>query len=446
MTMRCHFRSGCREAWSALLAFAGLALAPGPLSGQPFVYVSDNFLDRVLVVDPATDSLVTSISVGDQPEGLAVTPDGGRVLVANRDSGTVSVIDTASQTVVATIPVGVFPHDVAILPGGSRAYVTNQLSDSVSVIDMSSLSVVATVAVGAGPLGIAASADGTRVWVVERIANSVSAIDPATHAVVSTIPVSNALLDVAIAPDGGTLYLSRAVASGLVMVVDVATASVVAAVALPAVPDGIAVAPDGSRVWVARSGDGGVSVLDPATLSLTADLSLPGSAVASGVAPTAEGDRIYVAAGSDGRVWWIDAAAEAVLGFLVTGGNPFRVATGPPEVIVVEIDVKPGSFPNCFNLNGHGVIPVAVLGSAELEVTEIDPQSLLFDGLRVRVRGKRGPLCSFEEVDGDGFLDLVCQFEDEPENWSAGSDTATLTGALFDGRRIEGQDSICTVG
>ena len=29
----------------------------------------------------------------------------------------------------------------------------------------------------------------------------------------------------------------------------------------------------------------------------------------------------------------------------------------------VEIDIKPGSDPNCFNNNGHGVIPVAILSS-----------------------------------------------------------------------------------
>jgi hypothetical protein len=31
----------------------------------------------------------------------------------------------------------------------------------------------------------------------------------------------------------------------------------------------------------------------------------------------------------------------------------------------VGIDIKPGSDPNCFNINGHGVIPVAILGSSE---------------------------------------------------------------------------------
>jgi len=111
-------------------------------------------------------------------------------------------------------------------------------------------------------------------------------------------------------------------------------------------------------------------------------------------------------------------------------------------VVEVLVDVKPGSSPNCFNLDGHGVIPVAVLGSAALNVNDIDQVSLSFGGLEVRVRGNKGPQCSLEDANDDSFLDLVCQFEDDTTNWSAGaSDRATLTGRLLDGTAIEGSDS-----
>lgn len=118
--------------------------------------------------------------------------------------------------------------------------------------------------------------------------------------------------------------------------------------------------------------------------------------------------------------------------------------SGPSE-ITVEIDIKPGSDPNCFNLNGHGVIPVAVLGSAFVNATQIDAMSLSFGGLEVRVRGNKGPSCSIENSNGDSYLDMVCRFEDDSANWSAGEDTAALTGMLFDGTAIAGSDSICIV-
>jgi hypothetical protein len=91
------------------------------------------------------------------------------------------------------------------------------------------------------------------------------------------------------------------------------------------------------------------------------------------------------------------------------------------------------------------VIPVAILGSADFDASEIDTYSLTFDGLTVRVRGNRGPLCSSEDSNGDGFMDLVCHFDDNPDYWLEGDDTGTVSGALFDGIEFEGSDSICVV-
>lgn len=111
----------------------------------------------------------------------------------------------------------------------------------------------------------------------------------------------------------------------------------------------------------------------------------------------------------------------------------------------IAIDIKPGSDPNCFNINGHGVIPVAILGGADLNVQDIVHDTLLFAGLEVRVRGNKGPLCHFEDTNSDSYLDLVCQFEDDTSNWAASDTSATLTGFLLNGKSIKGTDSICVV-
>lgn len=113
--------------------------------------------------------------------------------------------------------------------------------------------------------------------------------------------------------------------------------------------------------------------------------------------------------------------------------------------LIAGIDIKPESDPNCFNINGHGVIPVAILGNTYIDVSNIDVDTVLFGGLEVRVRGNKGPLCSIEDVNGDEMDDMVCQFEDDPGMWAAGTGTATLTGELLDGTPIEGTDSICVV-
>ncbi len=127
-------------------------------------------------------------------------------------------------------------------------------------------------------------------------------------------------------------------------------------------------------------------------------------------------------------------------------------ADGKCKGTTVQIDIKPGSYPNCFNINGHGVIPVAILGRTDFDVTTIDTDTLIFAGLVVRVRGNKGPLCHAEDVSGDftnpegapdGVLDLVCQFEDDASMWDPGDGEAGLTGKLLDGTPIEGIDSIC---
>jgi hypothetical protein len=46
----------------------------------------------------------------------------------------------------------------------------------------------------------------------------------------------------------------------------------------------------------------------------------------------------------------------------------------------------------------------------------------------------------------DEFLDLICHFEDDSENWSpSAADVATLTGELLDFTLITGTDTICVV-
>jgi hypothetical protein len=125
---------------------------------------------------------------------------------------------------------------------------------------------------------------------------------------------------------------------------------------------------------------------------------------------------------------------------VVEPGDWIRVVTAP--VREVGIDIKPGSYPNSFNINGNGVIPVAVLGSDTFDVTEIDASTLSFAGLDVRVKGNDDPQCSIKDTNGDGYDDLVCQFVDDPDTWIPVDDTATLTGQLNDGTAFYGTDSI----
>ncbi|MFJ9469880.1 IPT/TIG domain-containing protein [Streptomyces caniferus] len=92
----------------------------------------------VAMASPVTAMLLANalVPVGTGPIGVAITPDGSFVYVANSRSSTVSVIDTATNLVTATVTGLNGPIDVAITPDGNFLYVTNNGSNNVSVLQI----------------------------------------------------------------------------------------------------------------------------------------------------------------------------------------------------------------------------------------------------------------------------------------------------------------------
>ncbi|UCB42133.1 MAG: hypothetical protein JSV77_06590 [Dehalococcoidales bacterium] len=81
--------------------------------------------------------------------------------------------------------------------------------------------------------------------------------------------------------------------------------------------------------------------------------------------------------------------------------------------IEVEIDIKPSSDPNSINMHSHGVLPIAILGAADFDVYTINPETANIDGIGVTTRGSaKSPklAISYEDVNGDGLLDLIMFF------------------------------------
>ncbi len=122
--------------------------------------------------------------------------------------------------------------------------------------------------------------------------------------------------------------------------------------------------------------------------------------------------------------------------------------------IIATVDIKPGSDSNSINLCSNGAIPVAILGSDTFEVLDennnprIDTESLRFAEAAVKVVGKKDPhsLCSYEDVNGDSFIDLVCHYVTTDIAGIDGEATsATVNGELVDGTPIEGTDSVSIV-
>ena len=112
-----------------------------------------------------------------------------------------------------------------------------------------------------------------------------------------------------------------------------------------------------------------------------------------------------------------------------------------PDVLAVDIDIKPGSFPNSINQGSGGVIPVAILGSETFDATLVDGGTCTLGDAMVKIVGRSDKLlCSVEDVNDDGFLDQVCKFVTIDLGAAVGDTEASIHCSAPE--EIEGTDSI----
>lgn len=113
----------------------------------------------------------------------------------------------------------------------------------------------------------------------------------------------------------------------------------------------------------------------------------------------------------------------------------------PPSVIEADVDIKPGDDTNAINPKSKGVVPVAILGSDSLDVNDINRSTLAFGPNEAAPAHKAGG--HVEDVNGDGFPDLVSHYKDT--GIAKGDIQACVTGETNDGTALEGCDFV-TVG
>jgi len=148
---------------------------------------------------------------------------------------------------------------------------------------------------------------------------------------------------------------------------------------------------------------------------------------------------------------WVEEGYD--FGFKIGGSNydssgfiygTLTVSNFEAPPIIVEIDIKPGSYPNSINPDANGVIPVAILTTADFDASTVNPQTVALEGAGAMGKGKSGGYGLMEDVDGDGDLDLVVQVVNEID-WAENATEATLTGMTWEGIDIKGTDSVTIV-
>jgi hypothetical protein len=132
---------------------------------------------------------------------------------------------------------------------------------------------------------------------------------------------------------------------------------------------------------------------------------------------------------------------------------------------IVSIDIRPASCFNPLNLRSNGILPIAVLGTEDFDVNDIDIASVRLADVapfRSNYQDITGPeseepnACGCADTCPDGYTDLMLKFRaselaealtDIYGQITKGDELElTLTGQLHDGSLIEGLDYITVVG
>jgi YVTN family beta-propeller protein len=284
-----------------------------------------------------------TIPVGTEPEGVAVSPDGRTVYVANQGARVLSVVDASSRR-VTSVPLRNTARFVAVSRDGRLAFVSMYEDDKsgsgVAVVNTATRKVARYLSTGVQPYALAVGPDG-RIWVpihsqrrVEIYAagdqrsagrvvvppnphavafsanlkraftpdhesNAVSIIDTRTDRLLKSIPVSRAPHSIAVSPDGRTVLVAGFEANAADLI-DAKTLRRTGPFKVGRQPQSVAFATDGAHAYVVNEGDNTVSVLDGHTGAVTATIRVGRSPRTVAVSPN--GVLAYVSNGDDNTI------------------------------------------------------------------------------------------------------------------------------------------------
>ena len=362
-----------------------IAALPAPEGNRVVVLLAGWREQGIQVVETATGRVVQTFDLPAAFLGLAFSRDGRTLYVAGGnadaiyrfawDGGAESPASPAGSIPLAARSEGQlgsrFPAGLALSPDGARLYVAENLADSLAVVDLASGSVVQRLPAGHYPYGVAATPEG-EVYVSAWGGDVVTAFAPTPAAAPASGPLRqsgrirvghhpSALL---LAAAAHRLFVASA-STDRVAVIDTPTRRVLAELRDPppggaaegSTPSALALAAGGRRLLVAESDNNAVAVFD---------LGARTSGVAGSPAPAGSGSRTRDRLA--GRIpvgWYPTAVATAGDSLVAINGKGRGAGPNPtgPQPGVAQAD------PHAYTLgqtNGTFTVLAGVPPAAEL--------------------------------------------------------------------------------
>jgi YVTN family beta-propeller protein len=194
-----------------------------PISHRDRVYSAEQFSNTVSVTDPADNTLVGAIHLGNPlpasfsplykgqllVHGMGFSPDGRTIAVVSIGSNSVTFIDTATNSVKHITYVGRSPHEAFFTPDGKEVWVTVRGENYVSVLDGATYEEKTRIIVANGPGMTIFSPDGTYGYVCSSFTPETAVITVADHNIVGKVAQASPFCpNIAATPDGTQVWFT----------------------------------------------------------------------------------------------------------------------------------------------------------------------------------------------------------------------------------------------
>jgi len=279
--------------------------------------------------------ILTFLCAGSsQAQTQAGTPSPA-LLVLNKSENSLAIVDPATQKIIARIPTGEGPHEIAVSADGKLAVVTNYGAQtpghSLSVIDLNTQTEIHRVDLG--PLGRPHGilfADGQAYLTVE-LNKLIARYDPATSKLDWLLGVGQNRTHMLVRTKYSNEFFTSNVDSNTITAVEKSSDPsgwIETNIAVGKGPEGIDLSPDEKEVWAANSGDGTVSIINPATSKViqTFDVRTKRS---NRLKFTPDGKLVLISDLETNELVIVDTAARKITKMLNVGRNPGGILIVP---------------------------------------------------------------------------------------------------------------------